>query len=170
MMNLPWHALQSAYGHVAWGMVLAACGVGLISWRRRCPIKLAAAWVMFAFVICALPGPLSPTYWLRLAFNLPSPLLVACCAMKIWANSKFMDDHRALPKGLAVGLAIGGFLLYADTTGWIHLGLYVRGFGPEASFAGLLIGAAAVLAIVTGMHSGASFAVLLSLMSFALWR
>jgi hypothetical protein len=71
---------------------------------------------------------------------------------------------------LALGLAIVGAVLYVDTVGWFGMGLYVRGFGPEAAFAGLLVGAAAVLAIATDQSRSAGFAVLLALMVFALCR
>jgi len=121
-------------------------------------------------VVCALPGAASPAYWLALAFNLPSLLLVACCGMTMLANARCVTCYRVLPTGLALGLVIVGTVLYVDTVGWFGMGLYVRGFGPEAAFAGLMVGAAAVLTIATDQSRSASFAVLLALMVFALCR
>ncbi|MEO8152672.1 MAG: hypothetical protein ABI605_06340 [Rhizobacter sp.] len=169
-MNLPSLDLQALYAHFAWGMVLAACGVGLLAWRRPLPARLATAWLVLAFVACALPGSVSPSYWLGLAFQLPSGLMVACCAMTVWMNARGVDGYRVLPLGLATGLALSGLLLYADSAGWLYLGLYARGFGPEAALAGLLAGAAALFAIAAGKQRGAGFAVLLSLTLFALLR
>ena len=169
-MNLPWLGLQVVYTHVAWGVVLAACGVGALSWRTPFPSRLAMGWMIFSLVACALPGPASPAHWLMLAFQLPSLLLVACCGMTMLANARCVTCYRVLPPGLALGLAIVGAVLYVDTVGWFGMGLYVRGFGPEAAFAGLLVGAAAVLAIATDQSRSAGFAVLLALMVFALCR
>jgi hypothetical protein len=46
----------------------------------------------------------------------------------------------------------------------------VRGFGPEAARAGLLIGLAAVVAVVGGLPRRASLAAMASLVLFAVWR
>lgn len=169
-MNLPGLSLQAVYTHFAWGMVLAACGVGLFAWRRPYPTTLAAVWVVLAFVACALPGALSPSYWLGLAFSFPSGLLVACCAIVVWTRAQAATAHRVLPVSLAAGLLALGLLLYLDSSGWLNLGLYARGFGPGAAIVGLLIGLAAVVAVAMGLHRGAAFAVLLSLLLFALAR
>ncbi len=169
-MNLPWLGLQVMWAHFAWGMVLAACGVGLLARRRPFPVALAVGWLVLAFVLCAVPGPLSPAYWLGLAFQAPSGLLVACCAMTIWVNAQGATGYRVLPTALASALVVVGAVLYADTVGWLHLGLYTRGFGLEAAIAGLLMGAVAVLAVAQGRHRGVALAVLLSLMLFAVFR
>jgi hypothetical protein len=170
-MNLPWLTLQTLYAHFAWAMVLAAAGVGVLAWKKPLPMRLAAGWVVLVFVTCALPGPASPSYWLRLAFHLPSPLLLACSTMAIWAQAQGRVGHRVLPTGLAWGLLIGGALLYADTTGWLYFGFYERGFGPEAAFAGVLTGAAALLALsADAANRAASLAVLLSFMVYSLGR
>ncbi len=169
-MNLPWLGLQVLWSQFAWGMVLAACGVGLLSRKRPFPARLAVGWLVLSFVVCAWPGAVSPAYWLGLAFQAPSALLVACCAMTIWVNAQGTTGYRVLPTGLAVALVAVGALLYADGVGWLHVGLYVQGYGPEAAVAGLLMGVLAVLAVVVGRHRGVAFAVLLSLMLFALFR
>ena len=169
-MNLPWLDWQAVYAHAAWGVVMAACGVGVLSWRTPFPQRFAIGWVVLSLVVCALPGGASPAHWLTLAFHLPSLLLVSCCVMTMSANARCVACYRVLPTGLALGLVIAGTVLYVDTVGWFGMGLYVRGFGPEAAFAGLLVGAAAVFAIATNQSRSASFAVLLALMAFALCR
>jgi hypothetical protein len=170
-MNLPWLGLQAVWAHFAWGMVLAACGVAVLARRRPFPSALGTVCLVLALAICALPGAASPSYWLGLAFQFPSALLVACCAMTIWTNAQGnARGHRVLPAGLAAALVGIGLLLYLDSAGWLAWGLYARGFGPEAAIAGLLVGLAAVLAVARGRHRGAAFAVLLCVALFALLR
>ncbi len=169
-MDLPWLGVQTAYATLAWAIVLAAAMLAVWAWRRRVRPAIAMVVMVMSVLACALPGSASPDYWLMLAFNLPSPLLVFLCAMTLPANARNLDGHRVMPTGLAAGLALTGALLYSDSVGWIHLGLYVRGFGGEAAFAGLVVGAAAVLAIATGLARGTAFAVLGALALFALWR
>lgn len=165
-MNLPGLTLQILYTHLAWGVVLAACGVGLLRGRR----PLAIGWAVLAFAACAWPGTASPAYWLGLAFHYPSGLLVALCALTMWLNLVRGQAGRVLPAGLAAGLFGAGLLLYLDSSGWLSLGLYARGFGHGAALAGLLIGAVAVLCVARGRHPGAAWAVLLALLLFAVCR
>lgn len=169
-MNLPWLGLQVMWAHAAWGMVLAACGVGLLSHRKPFPVALAVGWLVLAFVWCAVPGPVSPAYWLGLSFQAPSGLLVACCAMTIWVNARGATGYRVLPTGLAAALVVVGAVLYVDSVGWLHLGLYAQGYGREAAIAALLLGAVAVLAVALGRRRGVALAVLLSLMLFSVFR
>jgi hypothetical protein len=169
-MNLPWVGLQAAYAHFAWAVVLAAWGVGLLAWQKPLNRRLALGWVALAFTACALPGPAAPSYWLSLAFQMPSPLFLACAALAVRAQTQGRVGHRVMPTGLAVSLALAGVFLYADTAGWLYFGLYVRGFAGAAAFAGVLTGAAALLALSFGANRAASLAVLLSLTLYALCR
>jgi len=169
-MNLPSLGLQVVYSHVAWGMVLAACGVGLLSWKRPFPTKLAAAWLLLAWVLCALPGAASPAYWLSLVFSHPSGLLVACCTLTVWMNASREGGYRVLPPGLALVLVGAGAVLYLDSWGWLSFGLYTHGFGPAAALAGVLVGAAAVVAVARGPHRAIATAALLAWLLFALLR
>jgi hypothetical protein len=169
-MSLPGLSLQVLYVHFAWAVVLAAMGAAVLGWMKPYPTRLAASWVLLAFVACALPGPASPSYWLGLALHYPSALLVACCGMTIWLRGTHAGAIRVLPPGLAVALALVGLVLYLDSSAWLNLGLYARGFGAEAAGAGLVMGLGAVLAIARGPQRGAGFALLLSLMLFAVLR
>jgi hypothetical protein len=169
-MILPWLTLQTAYAHFAWAIVLATSGVGLLALKRPLSIPWSVGWVVLVFTLCALPGSASPSYWLNLAFHLPSPLFVACSTMAVWAHAQGRVGYRVMSHGLAVCLVIAGAVLYADTAGSLYLGLYVRGFGPEAAFAGLLVAAAALMAITAGKRLGAPLAIVMSLMFFSLTR
>lgn len=168
-MSLPWLALQTAYAHFAWAMVLAASGVGVLAWKKPLSMWLSSGWVVLVFSLCALPGSASPSYWLNLAFHLPSPLFLVCSTMAVWAHAQGRVGYRVMPAGLALAVALAGAVLYLDTFGALYLGLYVRGFGPEATFAGLMVGSAALVAITAGGRL-ASLAVLLSLTMFSLCR
>lgn len=169
-MNLPSLDLQLVYGPLAWGLVLAACGVAVLTRKRPFPARLAVAWVVIAFAACAWPGPRSPAYWLALVFQFPSAALVAFCAITIHANATGRAGLRALPAGLAMALAGGGALLYLDSAGWLNLGLYAHGFGTPAALAGLLIGVATVVSIARGRQRMPAFAILLAVTLFALAR
>jgi hypothetical protein len=165
-MNLPGLTLQALYTHFAWGVLLSACGVGLLRGRR----PLAIGWAVLAFAACAWPGPASPAYWLGLAFHYPSGLLVAGCALTLWLNLARGGAGRVMPAGLAAALVLAGLLLYLDSSGWLSLGLYARGFGHGAALTGLLLGAAAVIWVARGPQHGMAWAVLLALMLFAVCR
>ena len=107
-MSLPWLALQTAYAHFAWAMVLAASGVGVLAWKKPLSMPLATAWVVLVFVLCALPGASSPSYWLNLAFHLPSPLCLVCSTMAVWAHAQGRVGYRVMPTGLALTVALAG--------------------------------------------------------------
>jgi hypothetical protein len=169
-VTLPPLGLQILYAHLAWAMVLGAAGVGVL-WRiRPFSTRAAAVWLLFSFVVCLLPDRASVAYWLGLAMQMPSAFLLSLCVLAVWNRGQARPEDRILPTGLAIGLVLAGAVLYADSWGWIHLGLYVRGFGPEAARAGLLIGLAAVVAVVGGLPRRASLAAMASLVLFAVWR
>lgn len=169
-MTLPSPELQVLYAHLAWAFVLGACGVGVM-WRfHPFPTRSAAAWVVLAFTLCMLPGEASVAYWLGLSFQTPSAFLLCLCVLAVWNRGQPRPEDRVLPTGLALGLVLAGLMLYADAWAWVHLGLYVRGFGAEAAFAGLLVGTAAVLAVATGLPRRASIAAIVALTIHALWR
>lgn len=169
-MTLPPLGLQTLYAHLAWAMVLGAAGVGLL-WRvHPFPTRAAAVWLLVSFVACLLPGQASVAYWLGLAMQMPSGFLLSLCVLAVWNRGQARPEDRILPTGLAIGVFVTGAVLYADSCGWIHLGLYVRGFGPEAARAGLLVGLAATVAIATGLPRRAALAAMAALVMYAVWR
>lgn len=169
-MNLPQPELQVLYAHLAWAVVLGASGVGLL-WRwRPFPTRAAALWMVVSFTLCMLPGKASAAHWLGLAFQAPSGYLLCLCVLAVWNRGQAHPEDRVLPTGLAIGIVLAGLVLYADTWGFIHLGLYVRGFGSGAAVGALLVGLAAVVAIATGLPRRASLAAVIALTLHAVWR
>lgn len=169
-MMLPQPELQTLYAHLAWAFVLGACGVGVM-WRfHPFPTRAASAWVVLAFTLCLLPGEASLAYWLGLSFQMPSAFLLCLCVLAVWNRGQANPEDRVLPTGLALGLVVAGAVLYADAWAWVHLGLYVRGFGTGAALAGLLVGAAALLAVAAGLPRRAAMAAAVALTIHAVWR
>jgi hypothetical protein len=169
-MMLPDITLLALYAHLAWGLVLGAAGVGLI-WRvKPFHLRFAAFWLLVAFVACQLPGRASPAFWMGLACQAPSAFLLSLCVLAVWNRGAARPEERVLPTGLAIGIVIAGAVLYADTWGWLYLGLYVRGFGPEAAVAGLLVGAAAVVAVTAGLPRRPALSAIAAIVIFSVWR
>ncbi|MBB3224605.1 hypothetical protein [Pseudoduganella umbonata] len=167
-MTLPGLALQIAYGHVAWALVLLAlllaCMPGL---ARRHGRALAAGFV----VLCALPGAWSPSWWLTLAFQYPSGLLVGLSLMSLERRRQGAKPRPVLPLAMALPLALAGAILYLDTFGVLALGLYHGGFGtvgaPLLGFAAI---AACAFAIWRGHALQPALALLTGLLLYALLR
>ena len=105
-MTLPPLGLQMLYAHLAWAVVLGASGVGIL-WRfRSFPRRLAAAWLVVAFVLCLLPGDASVAYWLGLACQMPSAFLLCLCVLAVWNRGQARPVDRVLPTGLAAGITL----------------------------------------------------------------
>lgn len=169
-MNLPSPDLQTIYASLAWATVLAAFGLHVVALNRRLPVKIGIAWMVLIFLVTAVPDGASPAYWLRLAFQSPSGLLVGSCAIAIRNFFRHQVGCHSLPTGLAVGLVVLGGFLYLDSGGWLSLGLYESGFGPVAAVVGLLIGFCAAVGAMFTPHRAALGPVLFASTLFALWR
>jgi len=138
-VNLPDLMLQIVYGRLAWALVASALLLALLPvTARRTKVLIVAATV----ALMALPGPASPAYWLTLALQYPSGLLLGFAVMALRARWHGRQPRFAMRPGLALGLAAIGLLLYLDTFGVVALGLYYGGFNPVA--APLLACAAAI--------------------------
>ncbi len=120
---------------VAWAVVLAAFVMRLcqIKWPQFC-IKVAIVSAIWAL----LPGPLSPSYWLALAFQMPSLMSVLLCAawivqMTARHKSKIKGALNLLPGRVVVGLGVVlGWVLLADMLAWWPESVYAWGFGTPA--------------------------------------
>lgn len=166
--NLPDLAWQWVYARLGWGIVSAAlllrlwprpaevkvaasAGVNLGVWARitAAPIPRAAAVsAALAALVMWLPHAASPAFWLGLVFQQPSPMLVALCALALLARCTRLRIGPPPGAGSALVLAAGGLLLYADSSGWLSLGLYLCGSDPLwAPLAALLAGSCAVWAV-----------------------
>lgn len=173
-MHLPELSLQIAYGRIGWAIVaatLAAALVGAVLRTSRPSRRLLACLLGGSLVAMLLPGTMSPAYWLGLAFQYPSGVLVGCCALRLAERWHGIRRSRAMPHALAGVLAVTGTLLYLDTVGWLARGFYYAGFGPVLMPAlALLAAAACALAIVRGHARGPASALLFAVALFSLLR
>lgn len=131
---LPWPDAAQAYLVLGWATVMA-CGVGLL--LRRHPLAVRAG-AMAGMALWALwPGPVSPVYWLGLAFQAPSLVTVAGCAWVLWrtlhpasASPWLQRNQRAALAWGAAGLLALGWVLLLDTFAVWPVALYALGFSP----------------------------------------
>ena len=179
---------------VGWALVLALLGV-VLPWRLplRARRLLAASLALWTF----LPGPLSPDYWLGLAFHGPSLSAMLLCACYLWRLLRpAVSAVPAVPvsggdsgagmqvSGVATPVAPGfarsealllgaavllGYALLLDTFAVLPLELYAWGFSPA-----LLLGLLALSLLpwlvrgrAVGRASPALWLVPLSLLLFA---
>ena len=170
-MNLPDLSLQLLYGRLGWAIVAATLVCAL--WRRAAPLSRAALGTVLALslVAMALPGELSPAWWLGLAFQYPSGLLVGCCLLRLTERWHGIRRSQVMPQALAGVLAVTGALLYLDAVGFLARGVYYAGFGPGLAPALAIVAAAGcVLAIVRGHARGPAACLLGALVLFSVLR
>lgn len=167
-MILPELALQIVYARVAWGLVLAALLVAL--WRRRAsvsPLRVAAV-ALVCMVLMGLPGTASPAHWLGLAFQAPSVMLAALCALSLHKADVLTPEVRL--RGALVLLLIGA-LLYVDVVGWTAFEWYALGAEPRvAPLAVLLLGALALWLVRHPASSAAAWALLAAVVVYSTLR
>ncbi|MDN4039147.1 hypothetical protein [Massilia sp. YIM B02443] len=169
-MTLPDLALQIVYARLGWAVVATTIVCAL--WRGPALTRpLLVAIMGGALVAMALPGQLSPAWWLGLAFQYPSGLLVGCCALRLFERWHGIRRSRAMPHTLAGVLVVCGTLLYLDTFGLLARGFYYAGFWPVlAPLAAALGAAACALAVVRGHARSPAAAMLGAIALFSLLR
>ncbi|MGF6274535.1 hypothetical protein ABIB38_002917 [Massilia sp. UYP11] len=170
-MDLPDLSTQILYGRLGWAIVLATLVCAL--WRRSAPMSRVALAAVLALALAAmaLPGALSPAWWLGLAFQYPSGLLVGCCLLRLAERWRGIRRSQVMPQALAGVLAVGGALLYLDAVGLLARGFYYAGFGQGAApLFGIVAAIACVLAIVRGHARAPAASLLGALALFALLR
>lgn len=175
-MSLPELEWQILYGRLAWAVVLAAmiCML-LLRWGRfsRNGLSRRAAAVSLA---CTLPllvlrDEVSPLYWLGLAFQWPSGLLVGLCLIKLHGAWQGQFHLTPMTPAVAAPVVLSGGALYLDAIGWIAEGFYYRGFGPiGAPMAALILMIGASLAVVRGYVPAQACALLAAIALFAVLR
>lgn len=131
---------------LSWGLVLAAvCAVVLGARLDRKPglwgvPLLLAAWPW-------LPGTLSASYWLGLAFQAPSLAAVLLSVLVLharWASAR-QGGIRPTWVGLPLAWALAGlgvllgWALLLDTLALLPVQLYAWGFGPAAAGVAVLV-------------------------------
>jgi hypothetical protein len=159
---LPEAALAQAWLRLGWALVLGALlatgvvGVGARrGWSALRQRQLARALALLALLACLGPGPVSPTYWLGLAFQAPSLSagllggLVLLCRCATGAAAQRSAEWLAQLRGWAVAALLLGWLLLLDTLAWWPVALYPLGFGVGAWLALL-----AVLGVPWAWHGG----------------
>jgi hypothetical protein len=127
-----------------WALVLGAAATTLTT-RMALPVRRALALGLMLWSL--LPGPLSPHYWLGLAFQLPSLSAMLLCAWylqrTLWAAAQRPGTplgadagaraERRLPAGVWMVLlpaVLLGYALLLDTFAVLPLQLYAWGFSP----------------------------------------
>ena len=132
-MDLPALDWQFLYGRLSWSIVLATAVAALLplALRRSRPVILGL--LALAGLVMALPNEASPAYWLVLAFQWPSGILLGLCLLKLsraWPGAYAVTP---MPASLAAVIAMAGAALYLDAIGLLSLGMYYWGFGPFAA-------------------------------------
>ncbi len=170
-MTLPDLVLQGTYGRLAWAVVFAAAFAALLPaalQRSRRAIPLLLATLM---VLMLLPGQYSPAYWIALALQWPSALLVGLCLVRLARPWRASGAAEGMPLAAAATLALLGILLYLDALGLVRLGLYYWGFGPRAApLVALALMALCAAGIARGRKPAQLFAMLGALTLFAVLR
>ncbi|MFC4930681.1 hypothetical protein [Massilia sp. GCM10023247] len=170
-MSLPDLAWQIAYGRLAWGVVIAAMLVALWPAARRLPRPAFGAVLAVLALLMALPGEASPAYWLGLAFQYPSGMLLGLCLLGLHARWQGRAAGDFMPLSAAAAIAIAGAALYLDAIGWLSQGYYYAGFGPFGAPAVALAAiAGCALALLRGRGGRQNLALLGALLLFTLLR
>lgn len=133
---------------LSWGWVLAA--MTITAWNRWAPRRrglpprtlVQTLWVCLLCAVCLLPGVWSPAYWLGLAFQMPSLMMLALAmhalnlafdapARHSWASAfrqplpgGWLNSHV----GVALVLTALGWVLLFDVLAWWPVALYPLGF------------------------------------------
>ncbi len=127
---------------VFWSVVLVFASL----YFTKSLAKPRGKWIALAMVAWAfVPGPWSPTYWLGLAFQLPSVMTVGLCAMALasrWRKGISRPEAQTTSAVHWLGILLGGLLLL-DTFLILPLSLYRWGYSP--AMLGLLSVVAATL-------------------------
>lgn len=124
-MTLPELDLQLIYGRLSWSVVLLTLLTSRL--RQATPVRMLALLALMLIVMC-LPGQASPAWWLLLAFQYPSALLLACCLLHLHQRAQRDAATPTFPLPMALGILGLGGLLYLDTFGLFARGLYHAGF------------------------------------------
>lgn len=144
--------LMQVWLPLGWAVVLAALVLVLVSRLTRhrgvvwgLPL-LAALWTL-------LPGEVSPAYWLGLAFQAPSVLLVLLCAW--WGGGALRGapvmtrPGKPMTAWVLVALVVG-WLLLLDTLAQLPVALYGLGFDAPA------LAVVALLSLLPLLQAGAA--------------
>ena len=114
---------------VFWAVVLVFAAL----YFTKSLAKPRGKWIALAVIALALvPGPWSPTYWLGLAFQLPSLMTVGLCIMAL-VSHRHSSTSRPSTKATSTKHWLGillGWLLLLDTFVLLPFSLYRWGYSP----------------------------------------
>lgn len=150
-MTLPSLFLQGIYGKLAWAIVITAVVVGLVSNSRQLSARAALQLLGISVLASLLPDQFSPAYWIALAFQWPSGMLVALCLLHLARPWLPPAAGSGLPMPLAGAIAALGAVLYLDALGLASSGLYFWGFGPRGA---PMLALAAMALCIAGIAQG----------------
>lgn len=139
---LPDLALMRIARYLSWAIVLAFLVMALgCRWPRR--FRLGLAGLLFVWTL--IPGPVSPAFWLGLAFQMPSLMSTAICGVSLvlilrTGSCRLSDpaQGRAL-QWAGLGGVLLGWLLLLDTFAVLPLPIYAAGFSPAATGVAVLV-------------------------------
>jgi len=151
---------------VGWALVLASAGVALAakgSLRSRCWVAGVLAMVLAIWAL--LPGPLSPHFWLGLAFQMPSLSALLLCGWYLQREllqgelqvSRLVSRQGSLSaspaaaqaeasgwfwhwKAALLGYVLLGYVLLLDTFAVLPLQIYSWGFSPLLLVVAMVLG------------------------------
>ena len=148
---LPDIALLRMARYLSWAIVLAGIAMCV---GRRWPQWLQCGLAGLLFVWTLIPGPVSPAFWLGLAFQMPSltstVIGLVSLVLVLRTGSCTLSDPaqmRAL-QWAGLGGVLLGWLLLLDTFALLPLSLYSLGFSPAT------LGALALLASLPWIFFG----------------
>lgn len=170
-MDLPPLDWQFFYGRLAWAIVLATVVAGVLPAALRRSRPVTAGLLLASAAVMALPGEASPAYWLSLAFQSPSGMLLGFCLLRLTLTLHGSPSTARMPSGVAAGIAVAGTVLYLDAFGLLSLGLYYWGFSSYgAPLVALAAAASCALAVVLGRARPHAIVVLGALALFSILR
>lgn len=147
---LPAPLVFRLYLDLAWGLVLAALALAVLS-RRKAGPRLMFWLPPVLLLSCFLPGAASPAYWLGLALRAPSGLLTLLCVWVLWRHYR---PQTPGPEPLQAfrpwtwPLVALGWLLLLDTFALLPFSLYAWGYAP------VLLGGLALLGLLPALLRG----------------
>lgn len=149
---LPETGFRQVCVHLLWGLLLAALAWRAGTWLQlRWRLALSAIAVLWA----AVPGPISPAYWLEMAFSAPSWTSALLCGQWLLQQKHSPPAFGAwgarepahIPRLWAFAGVAVGWVLALDTFAALPIGdsIYAWGFSPLATVFLMLVGAGAWL-------------------------